>query len=302
MAYPVGHNFEGAARLTAVQANSAMSALAAAINRDPSAWGLEQQVRVVHTGRPVVTVTGFDAMAVDQLGLADLAAHVQQVTAEIGLKPPAFYGTEVVARFLGLRHEQPVPAEQFDLFPTDPITRAEAAWSLAQILDIGSGSVSYARQTLTTYQLPTMNPDQLTALRIAISPIGYPYIWGGTTDNTADGLPHGGYDCSGFVWRVYKISGLPGASRSTAAPPRRWPARSRAASASAPRSFSRATSCSSAARTSTAPRPSRTSPRRHLPRRQLGDQLLRPGRVCAAAEGKLARRPVRVGTSGPALT
>ena len=208
MAYPVGHNFEGAARLTAVQANSAMSALATVINRDPSAWGLEQQVRVVHTGRPVVTVTGFDAMAVDQLGLADVAAHVQQVTAEIGLKPPAFYGTEVVARFLGLRHEQPVPAEQFDLFPTDQITRAEAAWSLAQILDNGSASDGYARQTLTTYQLPTMNPDQLTALRIAISRIGYPYIWGGTTDNTADGLPHGGYDCSGFVWRVYKISGL----------------------------------------------------------------------------------------------
>ena len=36
-----------------------------------------------------------------------------------------------------------------------------------------------------------------------------PYVWGGTTDNTADGLEHGGYDCSGFAWRVYKVSGLP---------------------------------------------------------------------------------------------
>jgi cell wall-associated NlpC family hydrolase len=36
-----------------------------------------------------------------------------------------------------------------------------------------------------------------------------PYVWGGTTDNTADGLEHGGYDCSGFAWRVYKLSGLP---------------------------------------------------------------------------------------------
>ena len=35
-----------------------------------------------------------------------------------------------------------------------------------------------------------------------------PYVWGGTTDNTADGREHGGYDCSGFVWRVYKVSGL----------------------------------------------------------------------------------------------
>ncbi len=208
MEYPIGRNFEGAARLTGAQANSAMSALAVTINRDPSAWGLEQQVPVVRTRRPVVTVTGFDAMAVDQLGLADVAAHVQQVTAQVGLKPPSFYGTEVVARFLGLRHEQPVPSEQFDLFPTDQITRAEAAWSLAQILDDGSWSDSYARETLTAYQLPTMNTNQLTALQIAVSRIGYPYIWGGTTDDTADGLPHGGFDCSGFVWRVYKVSGL----------------------------------------------------------------------------------------------
>jgi cell wall-associated NlpC family hydrolase len=35
-----------------------------------------------------------------------------------------------------------------------------------------------------------------------------PYVWGGTTDDTADGLEHGGYDCSGFAWRVYKLSGL----------------------------------------------------------------------------------------------
>ena len=205
----VGRNFEGAARLTGSQADSAMSALAAEINRDPLAWGLQQQVPVVRTRHSVVTVTGFDAMAIDQLGLADVAAHVQQVTSQVGLRPPSFYGTEVVARFLGLRHEQPVPSEQFDLFPTDQITRAEAAWSLAQILDNGSWSASYARQTLSAYELPTMTADQLTALRIAVSRIGYPYIWGGTTDDTADGLPHGGFDCSGFVWRVYKISGLP---------------------------------------------------------------------------------------------
>jgi cell wall-associated NlpC family hydrolase len=34
-------------------------------------------------------------------------------------------------------------------------------------------------------------------------------VWGGTTDDTSDGLAHGGFDCSGFVWRVFKVSGLP---------------------------------------------------------------------------------------------
>lgn len=154
-------------------------------------------------------MVGFDRLMVDQLGLADIAAHVENVTVAAGLQPPPYFGTEVVARFLGLRYTQPVGREQFALFPTDQITRAEAAWSLAQVLDNGSWSVESARQSLGAYRLPGMDPDQLTVLRIAVSRIGYPYVYGGTTDSTADSLPHGGFDCSGFVWRVYKVSGLP---------------------------------------------------------------------------------------------
>jgi cell wall-associated NlpC family hydrolase len=95
------------------------------------------------------------------------------------------------------------------LFPWDPITRAEAAWSLAQVMDDGSWSVESARETRMTYALPQITADQLSALRIAVSKIGYPYVYAGTTDDTADGLAHGGFDCSGFVWRVFKRSGLP---------------------------------------------------------------------------------------------
>jgi cell wall-associated NlpC family hydrolase len=203
MAEVSGHSFAGAQRLTAAQADQSMAALAKLISR----WGLHEPV--AHARQSVLTVTGFDALVVHQLGLADVAAHVQAVTSAVGLRPPSYFGTEVVARFLGLRYTQPVGAEQFALFPTDQITRAEAAWSFAQLLDNGSWSIESARQGMSVYRLPTMTSDQLTALAIAVSRIGYPYIYGGTTDNTADGLPHGGFDCSGFVWRVYKISGLP---------------------------------------------------------------------------------------------
>jgi cell wall-associated NlpC family hydrolase len=58
------------------------------------------------------------------------------------------------------------------------------------------------------FELPAMSSDQRQALTIAVSRIGYPYVWGGTTDDTSDGLAHGGFDCSGFVWRVFKVSGL----------------------------------------------------------------------------------------------
>jgi cell wall-associated NlpC family hydrolase len=148
-------------------------------------------------------------MLVDELGLADVAAHVQTTTASAGLRPPVYFGSEVVARLLELRYEHPVGAQRLDLFPDQPITRAEAAWSLAHVIGSDAVGISGARAALSAFELPQMTAAQRQALQIAVSRIGYPYIWGGTTDNTADGLEHGGFDCSGFAWRVYKVSGLP---------------------------------------------------------------------------------------------
>jgi cell wall-associated NlpC family hydrolase len=115
----------------------------------------------------------------------------------------------VVARFLGLRYDHPAGTDRLELYPYDRITRAEAAWSLAQVLGFDGREVSNARQTLSSFELPPMTSGVVPALRIAVSRIGYPYVWGGTTDDTSDGRAHGGFDCSGFVWRVFKLSGLP---------------------------------------------------------------------------------------------
>jgi cell wall-associated NlpC family hydrolase len=209
-----GRDFGGAERLRGAQADRALAALAQLAVRDTTSGdGVSAPLRPVHAPAGLVSVTAFDRVVVDQLGLADVAAHVQRATAAVGLRPPAYYGTEVVARFLGLRYDHPAGTDQLELFPWDPITRAEAAWSLAQVRNDGSWSVQSARQTLMGYVLPHMTADQLSALRIAVSRIGYPYVYGGTTDDTADGLAHGGFDCSGFVWRVFKVSGLPSGRR-----------------------------------------------------------------------------------------
>jgi cell wall-associated NlpC family hydrolase len=192
-------SFAGAANLTAAQADAAMVALAGQTATEP----------VAHTAQNPVTVATFDRMLVEQLGLTDVAAHVQSVTAASGLRPPAYFGSEVVARLLELRYEHPVGAQRLDLFPGDPVTRAEAAWSLAAAVHVSPWTLSSARETLSAFELPPMSSLQRQALQIAASRIGYPYVWGGTTDTTADGLEHGGFDCSGFVWRVFKVSGLP---------------------------------------------------------------------------------------------
>jgi cell wall-associated NlpC family hydrolase len=50
----------------------------------------------------------------------------------------------------------------------------------------------------------------------AVHYVGYPYVWGGTspTAQTLFGVHSvGGFDCSGFVWRVYKLTPYDGASQ-----------------------------------------------------------------------------------------
>ena len=228
-------SFNGAGHLSAAQANAAMAALAARLQALASEQGPQGEANegdeqstpgsepsptstpvastpatpVARTSQSSVTVVTFDRMIVEGLGLTSVAAHVQAVASSAGLHPPSYFGSEVAARFLELRYEHPVGSQRLDLFPAEPITRAEAAWSLAQVMGLSSWSISQAEEELSAFALPSMSAAQRQALQIAVSRIGYPYVWGGTTDNTADGLEHGGFDCSGFAWRVYKVSGLP---------------------------------------------------------------------------------------------
>jgi cell wall-associated NlpC family hydrolase len=210
-----GGSFQGAAPLTAAQADASLAAVAGRIGGPPATGSDAQPVHAVQIAGGPVTVTRFDALVVDQLGLADVASHVQSVAAAAGLNPPAYFGTEVVARYLGLRYDHPSGTDQLELFPSDPITRAEAAWSLAQVAGFGSWNVDGARETLTQFALPAMSANQRQALRIAVSRIGYPYVYAGESDTAEPGSwmwgpqAHGGFDCSGFVWRVFKLSGLP---------------------------------------------------------------------------------------------
>jgi len=197
--------FHGEQRMTAAQLDLALQALAAPTGAAP-----------VQLGGGAVTITRFHRAVVAQLGLTDVGEAIQSETARVGLAPPARYGDEVVARRLGLRFNHPEREESRELYPWDEITRSEAAWSLARVLSLTPADVQDVRDTFSRYVLPDLGPRERRALRIAASRIGMPYIWGGETDGPrgADGpQAHGGYDCSGFVWRVFKLSGDPAGRR-----------------------------------------------------------------------------------------
>ena len=66
-----------------------------------------------------------------------------------------------------------------------------------------------------TFQLPALSGNQRAILQVALSLVGFPYIWGGTSELPQDPfatgkLVPGGFDCSGFVWRVYKLQAYSG--------------------------------------------------------------------------------------------
>jgi cell wall-associated NlpC family hydrolase len=234
--------------------------------QDPLTEGTLARVISKLTGAPAkkphrpatpVSMAGLDASLVTALGLRDAAATFYRGARRTGLKPPARFGTEVVARLLGLRLTHPTNQAALALDPQQTATRAEAAYSVAAILHFQSGGQSgfgqgyggggghysgaphdwsgwhshhhfdfgatqrhtqaVTKQNVyaTSYQvegmkaeaqafvLPTLTVWQRRILNTAVSLIGYPYIWGGTS--------LAGMDCSGFVWRVYKLTSYAGA-------------------------------------------------------------------------------------------
>jgi cell wall-associated NlpC family hydrolase len=172
-----------------------------------------------------VSLEQLDRSLVDALGLRDSAYRFYRAAWAAGISPPRRFGTEVVARLLGLRLNHPAGQDGLELQPQQTATRAEAAYSLAQILRFGgdgnrwqrhssaatettdyasSWEVEQVKAASSAFQLPELTPWQQRIIATAFSYVGYPYVWGGTGESSV------GFDCSGFVWRVYKLTAYPG--------------------------------------------------------------------------------------------
>jgi cell wall-associated NlpC family hydrolase len=178
-------------------------------------------------GDAPVSIAALDAQVIDALGLRRAARDFYTGAWRAGLKPPARFGTEVVARLLGLRTDLPVADDSLELQPQQAATRADAAYSLARVLTLGEepgpsapvsgasalltaeagGGVQYVKGHAATIDLPRLSPWQRQVIQTAVTFIGFPYVWGGEDERTEHG-----FDCSGFVWRVFKLTNYPGAA------------------------------------------------------------------------------------------
>jgi cell wall-associated NlpC family hydrolase len=128
-------------------------------------------------------------------------------------------GTETVARLLGLRINHPLASESLERRPSEPASRAEAAFSLARVLALDPSRLATIVGIPQSFFLPSLTEWQRLVLARALRLVGYPYVFAGTSERRVQRLwssvgqvdAPGGFDCSGFVWRVYKLEPFDGA-------------------------------------------------------------------------------------------
>ena len=234
------------------------------------------------------TLAELDQALVRGLELGDDARRFYLGARASGAKPPARFGSEVVARLIGIRKNHEAPLDALELRPEDVANRAEAAYSAAQILKFSGAEVESVEAESLAFQLPVYTPWQRRILQTAFGLIGYPYVWGGTSSGrqTVFGISsRGGFDCSGFAWRVYKLQAYGGGGRLSSVLRGRTAAQMAGEAAKARRIALEEL------------RPAEGGGRRphgHLRRQRLDDPLL-PVRRRAGEDRRLVRRAICVG-------
>jgi cell wall-associated NlpC family hydrolase len=155
-----------------------------------------------------VAVRELDARLVSLAGLRPAAQSIRLAAVEAGLSPRPWLGTETVARMLGLRINHPRAEDELELQVSQPVTRAEAAYSIAAYLALDEAKLEAVRVEAEAFSLPALTEWQRIVVTRALRFVGSPYVWAGTSERPQQlfgkTLP-GGFDCSGFVWRVYKL-------------------------------------------------------------------------------------------------
>src|SRR3954471_4911813 len=111
--------------------------------------------QVANPDRPV-TITTLDARLVGALGLGKAASAFARNAKAAGLEVPSRFGTEAVARLLGLRLTQPASEDGLELLPGDAATRAEAAYSVARLLAFDGFEADAVQQLADAFLLPEL--------------------------------------------------------------------------------------------------------------------------------------------------
>lgn len=156
-----------------------------------------------------VTVAEVSAALVRALGQGETARILKRAQSPDGWKPETapFFGTEIVAREMGLRYNRLELEDELEMSATEPMRQADIAYSLWKAKTSPS---TWGADALRGFGLARYSETRREVVEFALSLVGTPYVWGGEwRTTTPTGYPfgaqaHGGFDCSGFAWYVLK--------------------------------------------------------------------------------------------------
>jgi len=146
---------------------------------------------------------------VKSLGRKDVAATLKQATSPDGWKPTLgrHFGSEIVARELGLRRDRPTTEDGFEASASEAMRQGDIAYAVHRAKTAPS---LYSADVLRNFQLRNYGETRREVMQYAMSLVGTPYVWAGEwPQRTPSGYPygtqvHGGFDCSGFIWYVLR--------------------------------------------------------------------------------------------------
>ena len=165
----------------------------------------------------------LDAQLVGAPGLIGSSRRSGSGHATPGSSPTDMLGTETVARLLGLRLNHPQGSEYLERLPAarlarrggllareDPLARRRPADR-----EIAALPTAFAFPDAHRLAAPSCSPARSGSSASRTSSPGCRRRSRQLWSSTAPGTDHapGGFDCSGFVWRVYKLAAVRGRAR-----------------------------------------------------------------------------------------
>ena len=159
-----------------------------------------------------VTLVTVHRALVLHLGLGGAASALNDIHTPngVGFDTPPGFGTMVLGYRLGLRYNN--TDESKDLTPTQPMPRAQVAYSIFRAATQPSWTVPEMQRQYADVELPRLGGARRKLVQWGIRFAGYPYVWGGEWGNdhpeptALGGQPIPGFDCSGLTWWLIRAN------------------------------------------------------------------------------------------------
>lgn len=157
-----------------------------------------------------------DEASLGATGVVGLGSSVRTLARRIKKEIPGsgkhlvYRSAQIHARTLGMRYNHLAGRERLEVGPGEGMRVAHVAYMLRVAATERAPRSRFAVHR--SLVLPRLGANQRRILATGIRLIGQPYVWGGESEGRQP-EGHGGFDCSGFVWRTVITSGVPATER-----------------------------------------------------------------------------------------